>query len=38
MNRAKDWFIQAERDLEQAKDSKESGFHEWACFAARVCR
>jgi HEPN domain-containing protein len=34
-NRAKDWFAQAERDLEQAKDSKERGHHEWACFAAQ---
>ncbi len=32
--RAKDWFEQALRDLEQAKDSKNAGRHEWACFAA----
>ncbi len=33
-NRAKDWLAQAIRDLEQAKDSKKAGRHEWACFAA----
>jgi len=34
-NRAADWFKQAQRDLEQARDSKGSGRHEWACFAAQ---
>jgi HEPN domain-containing protein len=34
-NRAKDWFAQAERDLEQARASCEAGRHEWACFAAQ---
>ena len=29
------WFRQAERDLEQARDSREAGRHEWACFAAQ---
>jgi HEPN domain-containing protein len=33
--RAKDWFDQAERDLEQAADSRKSERHEWACFAAQ---
>lgn len=33
-NRAKDWFAQAERDVEQAVASKKDGRHEWACFAA----
>ena len=33
-NRAADWLNQALRDLEQARDSKEAGRHEWACFAA----
>lgn len=33
-NRSQDWLNQAVRDLEQAKDSRESGRHEWACFAA----
>jgi HEPN domain-containing protein len=32
-DRSKDWFAQAERDLEQAKSSKREGRHEWACFA-----
>jgi HEPN domain-containing protein len=34
-DRSKDWFAQAERDLEQAKSSKKDGRHEWACFAAQ---
>lgn len=33
-NRARDWLAQAERDLEQAEDSRRAGRHEWACFAA----
>lgn len=33
-NRAHDWLKQAERDLEQANDSRSAGRHEWACFAA----
>ena len=33
-NRARDWFDQAVRDLEQAEDSRRAGRHEWACFAA----
>ena len=35
MNRAPDWLAQAERDLEQAQASLDSGRHEWACFAAQ---
>jgi HEPN domain-containing protein len=34
-DRSKDWFDQALRDLEQAKDSQRAGRHEWACFAAQ---
>ena len=34
-NRAKDWMMQAERDLEQALASRKEGRHEWACFAAQ---
>jgi HEPN domain-containing protein len=34
-DRSKDWFIQAQRDLEQARESRESNRHEWACFAAQ---
>ncbi len=34
-NRAQDWFTQAERDLEQARDSRAANRHEWACFAAQ---
>ena len=33
--RSRDWFAQAERDLEHAEASRESGRHEWACFAAQ---
>jgi len=32
-NRSKDWFAQAERDLEQARSSCQEDRHEWACFA-----
>ncbi len=33
-NRSFDWLNQGLRDLEQAKDSRLAGRHEWACFAA----
>ena len=33
-NRSADWLLQAERDIEQAEDSRLAGRHEWACFAA----
>jgi HEPN domain-containing protein len=33
-NRSADWPLQAERDLEQAEDSRLAKRHEWACFAA----
>lgn len=34
-DRSRDWFRQAERDLDQARDSRAAGRHEWACFAAQ---
>jgi HEPN domain-containing protein len=34
-NRARDWFNQAVRDLEQAEDSQRAKRYEWACFAAQ---
>ena len=34
-NRDRDWINQAERDLEQAEDSRRAGRHEWVCFAAQ---
>jgi HEPN domain-containing protein len=34
-NRYLDWLKQAERDLEQARESQRAGRHEWACFAAQ---
>jgi len=34
-SRAQDWLDQAERDLEQAHDSRRAERHEWACFAAQ---
>lgn len=43
MDRSQDRFAQAERDLAQAKESRENGRHEWACFiterfrARRLC-
>lgn len=33
-DRSQDWFQQALQDMEQAKDSRKAGRHEWACFAA----
>src|SRR3989441_4539813 len=33
-SRGPDWFRQAQRDVEQAADSRRAGRHEWACFAA----
>ncbi len=33
-NRSRDWFAQAERDLEHARSAEREGRHEWACFAA----
>jgi HEPN domain-containing protein len=35
VNRSKDWFSQAERDLQQANASQDEGRHEWACFTAQ---
>ncbi len=35
VSRARDWLRQAQRDLEQARDSQAAGRHEWACFAAQ---
>ena len=34
-SRARDWFNQAEKDLEQAEDCRQAARHEWACFAAQ---
>lgn len=34
-NRALDWSRQADRDFEQAMDSRHAERHEWACFAAQ---
>lgn len=34
-DRSRDWFAQAERDLEQAWSSRREERHEWACFAAQ---
>jgi len=34
-NRSLDWYNQAERDLQQAEESQQSGRHEWACFASQ---
>lgn len=34
VDRSRDWLAQAQRDLEQAEDSRRAGRHEWACFAA----
>lgn len=33
--RSKDWMRQAEADLRHAKNSRDAGDFEWACFAAQ---
>lgn len=33
--RTRDWFRQAERDIEHAKSAIDAGHFEWACFAAQ---
>lgn len=33
-NRALDWLNQASQDLQQSRESSQSGRHNWACFAA----
>lgn len=35
MNRSRDWFAQADRDLAHAKAARDDGSHEWACFASQ---
>jgi HEPN domain-containing protein len=35
VNRSRDWFAQAERDLAHARAARDDGSHEWACFAAQ---
>lgn len=35
MNRSRDWFAQAEKDLQHASAAQAGGSHEWACFAAQ---
>ncbi|MCS7219456.1 MAG: HEPN domain-containing protein [Thermus sp.] len=35
MERSRDFFLQAGRDLEQARLSLREGFYEWAAFAAQ---
>lgn len=35
MERSQDWFKQARRDLEHARDSLRIGHFEWACFSAQ---
>jgi HEPN domain-containing protein len=32
--RTKDWFRQADKDLQHAKRARDAGDFEWACFAA----
>ena len=34
-NRARDWFAQADKDLELAGLAQAHGSHEWVCFAAQ---
>jgi HEPN domain-containing protein len=34
-DRSRDWMAQAERDLRHARNARDDGDHEWACFAAQ---
>ncbi len=34
-SRAKDWFEQAQRDLDHARNDAQYEYHEWACFSAQ---
>ena len=34
-NRSGDWLRQAEADLRHARNARDDGDHEWACFAAQ---
>ena len=34
-NRAQDWVLQAEYDLQHAHRAREVDDHDWACFAAQ---
>ena len=34
-NRYKDWYRQAEADLNHARHAADAGDHEWCCFAAQ---
>lgn len=34
-NRARDWFRQAEADLQHARHAQRDAQYDWACFAAR---
>lgn len=35
VERSKDWLLQAERDLENAKYELKGGYYEWACFLSQ---
>jgi HEPN domain-containing protein len=35
MERSRDWWVQAQADLRHARNARESGSYEWACFAAQ---
>ncbi|MFX0114851.1 MAG: HEPN domain-containing protein [Candidatus Hodarchaeota archaeon] len=35
MDRSRDWFDEAEGDLEHAKSDLKHGFYNWACFSAQ---
>ena len=34
-NRAQDWFLQAEHDLQHARRARDVDDHDWACLAAQ---
>jgi len=34
MERSRDWWVQAQADLRHARNARESGDYDWACFAS----
>ncbi|MGB9888934.1 MAG: HEPN domain-containing protein [Anaerolineae bacterium] len=34
MERSRDWWVQAQADLTHARNARQEGAYEWACFAA----
>ena len=35
MERSRDWWVQAQADLQHARSARKEGAYEWACFASQ---